>query len=138
MQVPFPRMHFLLSSMAPLAAPRDKAQLAAPRSVDQLFSDAFSRENVLLACDPRNHTCLATALMMRGRLSLSDAQRNVTRLRPILCVAHWNTEGFKLGLCSQPPVGLPYSLLCLSNNCCIRDTFSNLMARFGRLYKRKF
>jgi tubulin epsilon len=46
-------------------------------------------------------------------------------------------QGFKLGLCSQPPVGLPYSLLCLSNNCCIADTFSTLMARFDKLYKRK-
>jgi hypothetical protein len=46
-------------------------------------------------------------------------------------------QGFKLGLCSQPPVGLPYSLLCLSNNCCIADTFSTLMTRFDKLYKRK-
>jgi tubulin epsilon len=58
----------------------------------QLFSDAFSRESQLLACDPRSHTCLATALMMRGRLSLSDAQRNIARLRPSLKMAHWNTE----------------------------------------------
>jgi tubulin epsilon len=58
----------------------------------QLFSDAFSRESQLLACDPRSHTCLATALMMRGRLSLSDAQRNIARLRPTLKMAHWNTE----------------------------------------------
>lgn len=35
-QVPFPRMHFLLSSMAPLAAPKDVAQLTAPRSIDQV------------------------------------------------------------------------------------------------------
>jgi tubulin epsilon len=47
------------------------------------------------------------------------------------------SQGFKLGLCSQPPVGLPYSLLCLSNNCCIADTFSNLMGRFDKLYKRR-
>lgn len=35
-QVPFPRMHFLLSSLAPVAAPRDVAALNAPRSVDQV------------------------------------------------------------------------------------------------------
>eukprot|EP00775_Hariotina_reticulata_P006380 gene6380-6612_t len=135
--VPFPRMHFLLSSMAPLAAPRDLALLSAPRSVDQLFSDVFARGNQLVWADPRSHSYLATALMMRGRLALSDAQRNIARLRPSLKMAHWNSEGFKLGLCSQPPVGLPYSLLCLSNNCCIADTFSNLMSRFDKLYKRR-
>lgn len=36
LQVPFPRMHFLLSSLAPLAAPRDVAALTAPRSIDQV------------------------------------------------------------------------------------------------------
>ena len=34
--VPFPRMHFLLSGMAPLGAPRDIGRLAAPRSMDQV------------------------------------------------------------------------------------------------------
>lgn len=35
--VPFPRLHFLLASLSPLAAPRDVAKLAgAPRAVDQV------------------------------------------------------------------------------------------------------
>lgn len=66
--------------------------MSCVNSVLQLFSDAFSKDSALVACDPHNHTCLATALMMRGRLSLSDAQRNITRLKPGLRMAHWNTE----------------------------------------------
>jgi hypothetical protein len=58
----------------------------------QLFSDAFSRDSQLLVADPTQHTHLAAALMMRGRLSMSDAQRNISRLRPQLRMAHWNTE----------------------------------------------
>jgi tubulin epsilon len=34
--VPFPRMHFLLSGLAPLAAQRDVGRMAAPRSMDQV------------------------------------------------------------------------------------------------------
>ena len=35
--VPFPRLHFLLASLSPLAAPRDVGKLAgAPRAVDQV------------------------------------------------------------------------------------------------------
>jgi tubulin epsilon len=34
--VPFPRMHFILSSLAPLGAPRDLGRAAAPRSMDQV------------------------------------------------------------------------------------------------------
>lgn len=153
--------------------------LLVPLLLLQLFSDAFSRDSQLLVADPTQHTHLAAALMMRGRLSLSDAQRNIGRLRPQLRMAHWNTEvcvcvsvgrgvlccsaavgrvlpfccvpgpfirpspclaavqGFKLGLCAHPPVGLPYSMLCLSNNCCIGQMFETLLGRFHKLFKRK-
>jgi len=47
-------------------------------------------------------------------------------------------QGFKIGLCNQPPVGLPYSLLALSNNCCITDTLGALQQRFKKLYKRRW
>lgn len=50
---------------------------------------------------------------------------------------HWNQEGFKVGLCSVPPIGQRQSLLCLSNNCCIRETFERLRDRFRKLYVRK-
>ena len=59
------------------------------------------------------------------------------RLRPKLNFIHWNQEGWKTGLCSVPPVGYPHSLLTMANNTCIRLTFSEVMARFNRLYKRK-
>ena len=36
--VPFPRLHFLLASVSPLAAPRDMSKLSgAPRAVDQVL-----------------------------------------------------------------------------------------------------
>ena len=58
--VPFPSLHFLLPSLAPLLAPADLAQLApTPRAVDGLFADAFSREAQLLRADPRQGTYLA-------------------------------------------------------------------------------
>eukprot|EP00877_Chromochloris_zofingiensis_P001010 jgi/Chrzof1/1090/Cz01g39230.t1 len=136
--VPFPRMHFLISSLAPLSAPKDVGKLAAPRTMDQLFTDAFSRDHQLIWCDPRHATYLATALVLRGQgAAIGDMQRNVGRIRSSIKMAHWNTEGFKLGLCSQPPVGLPHSLMCLANNCCIADTFSALRDRSDKLYKRR-
>lgn len=49
-QVPFPRMHFLLSSLAPLAAPRDVAALSAPRSIDQVGSYAGYRPTACCCC----------------------------------------------------------------------------------------
>ncbi|KAL6763988.1 epsilon tubulin [Haematococcus lacustris] len=136
--VPFPQMHFLISSMSPLCAPKDLAKLAAPRTVDQIFTDVFSREHQLIRADPRHGTYLACGLLMRGAsANISDINRNVARIRPSLQMAHWNSDGFKLGICSVPPVGLPNALLCLANNSAITATFRAMKERFEKLYKRR-
>ena len=49
----------------------------------------------------------------------------------------WNPDGFKVGLCSTPPVGAPHSVLCLANNTAIAVTFEALRQRFAKLYSRK-
>ncbi|KAF5842818.1 Tubulin/FtsZ family, GTPase domain-containing protein [Dunaliella salina] len=136
--VPYPQMHFLISSMSPLGAPKDVAKLAAPRTMDQVFTDVFARENQLIRADPRHGTYLACGLLMRGAATISDVNRNVARLKPSLRMAHWNSEGFKLGLCSKPPVGVPNALLCLANNSAITNTFNCIRSRFDKLFKRRF
>ncbi|DBA94560.1 hypothetical protein WJX77_008222 [Trebouxia sp. C0004] len=137
--VPFPRLHFLLASLSPLAAPKDVGKLLGPpRAVDQVFTEVFSREHQLMKVDPRKSTYLACCLLMRGKMSIADMNRNVTRLKPNLRMVHWNSDGFKLGICSTPPVGVPYSLLGLVNNSCVVTSFRTMQDRFARLYKRKF
>ena len=156
--VPFPRMHFLLSSMAPLVPPADGAAPAARRGaasggaatgasggaaacvparlVDSLFGDSLTRDTQLLSCDPRRSTCLAAALLLRGNVALSDVRRNAVRMQSTLRMAWWNTEGFKIGLCGAPPPGLPCSLFTLANSCAVGTTFGTMHDRFSKLRQR--
>lgn len=133
--VPFPRMHYLLSSLSPLYI-SEKVNLQV-RGIEQMFSDAFKRENQLLQCDPKSSLYLACALILRGRVQVSDIRRNIEKLKPQLNFINWNQEGWKTGLCSVPAFGQPYSLLCLANNTCIKDTFVTIRDRFQLLFKRK-
>lgn len=134
--VPFPRMPFLCSSLSPLYSMLDVKM--EPRRLDQIFSDVVSKDFQLMQVDPkRNGTYLACGLILRGDAKISDLNRNINRIRPEMRMAHWNQEGFKIGLCSQPPVGFPYSLLCLANNSAIKEPFNALKQQFLRLYKRK-
>lgn len=57
---------------------------------------------------------------------------------PCCAVPRRGMQGFKLGLCSRPPVGVPHSLLCLANNSAIRGTFAAMRERFDKLYKRRW
>ena len=50
--VPFPRMHFLVPAITPLYALADVH--CPPRRLDQMFTDAFSREYQLIRADPKH------------------------------------------------------------------------------------
>ncbi|KAG9282267.1 tubulin epsilon chain [Astyanax mexicanus] len=133
--VPFPRLHYLVSSLTPLYT---LADVNIPtRRLDQMFTDAFSKDHQLMRADPKHNLYLACALMLRGNVQLSDLRRNIERLRPTLSFVQWNTEGWKTGLCSVPPVGHTHSLLALANNTCVKPSFMELRERFVRLYRKK-
>lgn len=91
----------------------------APVLSVQVFTEVFSREHQLMKVDPRKFTYLACCLLMRGKMSIADMNRNVTRLKPNLRMVHWNTDGFKLGICSTPPVGKVIPICFCSSCCCV-------------------
>ncbi|XP_048948432.1 tubulin epsilon chain isoform X3 [Canis lupus dingo] len=133
--VPFPQLHYLVSSLTPLYT---LADVNIPtRRLDQMFSDAFSKDHQLIRADPKHSLYLACALMVRGNVQVSDLRRNIERLKPSLRFISWNQEGWKTSLCSVPPVGHSHSLLALANNTCVKPTFMELRDRFTRLYKKK-
>ncbi|XP_077018805.1 tubulin epsilon chain isoform X2 [Tamandua tetradactyla] len=105
--------------------------------LDQMFSDAFSKDHQLIQADPKHSLYLACALMVRGNVQISDLRRNIERLKPSLQFVSWNQEGWKTSLCSVAPVGHSHSLLALANNTCVKPTFMELRERFIRLYKKK-
>eukprot|EP00002_Diphylleia_rotans_P019095 TRINITY_DN3697_c0_g1_i6.p1 TRINITY_DN3697_c0_g1~~TRINITY_DN3697_c0_g1_i6.p1 ORF type:complete len:189 (+),score=20.56 TRINITY_DN3697_c0_g1_i6:541-1107(+) len=102
--------------------------------LDQMFSDVFSRDSQLIKADPKNNRYLACGLMLRGAVELSDVRKNIDKIKPNLDFVHWNPEGWKVGMCSVPSVNQPYSLLCLANNCCFKDTIGEMTRRFRKLY----
>lgn len=75
--VPFPRMHYLVSSQTPLYSLSDIKVPA--RRLDQMFSDAFSHDHQLLKTDPKHGLYLACSLMVRGQVEISDIRRNIER-----------------------------------------------------------
>jgi len=133
--VPFPRMHFLLSSMSPLYSGRD-ARLVA-RGFHQTFSDVLTHGNQLMNVDPRGSTYMAMAFLVRGSASIADVHRNIVRVRKQLKMLPYNEDAFKIGLCNVPPKGLPYSVLGLANSCAAHHLLGQTLRDFNRLYTRK-
>ena len=108
-----------------------------PQRLEGLFSDVLGAHAQLMRADPKHTTLLAAGLLLRGDVPISDAQRNLARLRPSLKLPIWNPDGVKIGLCAAPPVGQPQALLALTNSCAMADVLREATGRFDRLYKRK-
>eukprot|EP01063_Lacrimia_lanifica_P001512 TRINITY_DN1076_c0_g2_i2.p1 TRINITY_DN1076_c0_g2~~TRINITY_DN1076_c0_g2_i2.p1 ORF type:complete len:499 (+),score=193.58 TRINITY_DN1076_c0_g2_i2:758-2254(+) len=130
--VPFPRLHFLHSSVAPIYTTRSDA--SGSRRIAELFRDSFDRRCQLLTCPSFRPTYFASCALFRGDVTLSDVTSNIDLLKKKIKLAEWNTEGFKVGMCGVPATETPVSLLSLTNNTGIVQSFANMETSFLKLY----
>ncbi|XP_011496093.1 PREDICTED: tubulin epsilon chain-like [Ceratosolen solmsi marchali] len=138
--VAYPNLHYIFSSISPVA-------LTAPYIIttnnkkyyDELFTNAWSRNNQLIKVDPLQSRSLiiGAAHIYRGDASLTDIRRNIERFQSKAKFTAWSKEAMKVGLCSVPPVGHPASLLCLMNSTAISYLFKDIIHQFDKLYKKK-
>lgn len=99
--VPFPKLNLLSTAMSPLYLLPDVKK----NNIDAVFSQAYSPENQLLSVNPKESTYLATALLVRGLVDISDIRKNIDRLRTQFRFVPWNVDAWKTGLCDIPPLG---------------------------------
>lgn len=141
--VPYPRLNFLVSSLAPLRI-HQKSFSAGARSVDAMILSCLSKEHrfVCLPTSSLNgssatasHTSLATALIARGpQITIGDLRRNISALHGKLQLPYWNADGFKTAICGVSPLGHTNSMLMLSNNCGIAGKLDDVHQKFRKLY----
>ena len=66
-----------------------------------MFKDTYDPNYQLINCIPSQHKYLALGLIARGDITFSDVNKNIKALRKDLNMIHWNTEGFKYGICNM-------------------------------------
>ncbi|GMH65607.1 hypothetical protein TrST_g8434 [Triparma strigata] len=144
--VPFPRMHYLCPSLAPMGPTTHHAHRSNGMNssvlVKSLFRDCFSPESSLISlgegCNIRNSSVLACGVFVRGKgIPISDVNSNVARLQSELRMPRWNREGFKIGLCDVNGLDHQSSIMSLCNSEIINSVFEPLTERFYKLYRRK-
>jgi len=100
--VPYPRMHFLLSSISPISSIKKSSSI--PKSLDQIFLDSLHRDNYLIECSPEHGKTTAMGFLLRGSVKFSDVSRNIEKIAKKVNMIDWNTEGYKYGICSVPSI----------------------------------
>eukprot|EP01108_Squamamoeba_japonica_P000554 TRINITY_DN1187_c0_g2_i2.p1 TRINITY_DN1187_c0_g2~~TRINITY_DN1187_c0_g2_i2.p1 ORF type:complete len:397 (+),score=170.24 TRINITY_DN1187_c0_g2_i2:144-1334(+) len=96
--VPYPRIHFMLCSYAPVisAAKAYHEQL----SVSEISNDVFEPKNMMAKCDPRHGKYMACCLMYRGDVVPKDVQSAVSAIKTKRTIqfVDWCPTGFKCGI----------------------------------------
>ena len=144
--VPYPRIHFMLSSYAPVIS-AEKAY-HEQLSVAEVTASAFEPASMMAKCVGHGKY-MACCLMYRGDVVPKDvnaAVANIKTKRTIQFV-DWSPTGFKCGINYQPPFVVPggdlakvqRAVCMISNSTAIAEVFSRLDHKFDLMYgKRAF
>merc|ERR1711886_24661 len=105
--VPYPRIHFMLSSYAPIIS-AEKAY-HEQLSVAEITNSCFEPASMMVKCDPRHSKYMACCLMYRGDVVPKDVNAAVATIKTKRTIqfVDWCPTGFKCGINYQPPTVVP-------------------------------
>ncbi|KAG8742517.1 Tubulin beta-2 chain [Ceratobasidium sp. 414] len=134
--IPFPRMHFLSPSVAPLVSFGSQAYQSL--SVPELTAGLFDRKNTLVACNPAHGRYLTAAVIFRGKISSQEAQTAVQQLQAkhSHSFVEWIPDNVSISLCDIPPPGMQQFGTCLGNTTAIQEVFKRTHSQFSAMFKR--
>jgi tubulin alpha len=143
--VPYPRIHFVLSSYAPVVS-TEKAY-HEPLTVAELTNSVFEPQNMMAKCDPRSGKYMACCLMYRGDVVPKDVSAAVSIMKTKRSVqfVDWSPTGYKCGINSQPPTAVPGGDLAkvkraccmISNTTAISEVFHRLDNKFDLMFAKR-
>jgi len=143
--VPYPRIHFMLCSYAPVVS-AEKAYHES-LSVAEITSSVFEPNNMMAKCDPRHGKYMACCLMYRGDVVAKDVNAAVAviKTKKTIQFVDWCPTGFKCGINYQPPTVVPggdmasvqRAVCMLSNTTAIAEVFSRIDHKFDLMYAKR-
>ncbi|XP_026287132.1 tubulin alpha-8 chain-like [Frankliniella occidentalis] len=143
--VPYPRIHFPLTTYAPVVA-GDKA-FHQSMTVADITAECFEASNQMVKCNPADGKYMSCCLLYRGDVvpkDVNDAISDMKNKKGVRFV-DWCPTGFKVGLNYQPPqvvpggdlAPVPRSVAMLSNTTAIREAWAELNHKFDLMYHRR-
>ncbi|XP_071696616.1 tubulin alpha-5 chain-like [Rutidosis leptorrhynchoides] len=143
--VPFPRIHFMLSSYAPMvSSARAYHELC---SVPEITNAVFEPSNMMVKCDPRHGKYMACCLMYRGDIAPKDVNTAVgsIKTKKTIQFVDWCPTGFKCGINNQAPTAVPggdlakskRAVCMISNNTAVSEVFSRIDHKFDTMFAKR-
>ncbi|KAG8278948.1 hypothetical protein J6590_007956 [Homalodisca vitripennis] len=145
--VPYPRIHFPLTSYAPLLS-RGKS-FHEHLTVNDITASCFDMSNQLVRCDPRQGKYMACCLLYRGDVAPKDVNYSiaVVKNKKSINFVDWCPTGFKVivGINYQTP-SMPEdgdlsstkrAVCMLSNTTAIVEAWKKLNEKFDLMWAKR-
>jgi tubulin alpha len=147
--VPFPRLHFMTTSLAPVTTP--KKMETAKIDLQAITESCFSPANFLVKIadfDPEEDKYMAISLNYRGDAKSKDANATAQwcKANKKISFVEWCPTGFKIGLNEIPPAVLecddiapsPRNVVMIGNNTAISRVFSERISKkYDLMYSQR-
>ncbi|ELP92709.1 tubulin beta chain, putative [Entamoeba invadens IP1] len=135
--IPYTRLRFLTSSIAPVASALEMEYQSL--SVSEIIPQLFERKNMMVDFNPQNGRYLTASCIMRGNVSTHDVEENLFLLREkntdVFCP--WIPNNVQLAVCDVPPKKLKVSGTLISNSTGMVDLFDRIYKQFVAMFTRK-
>ncbi|KAJ2514943.1 Tubulin beta-3 chain [Coemansia sp. RSA 2049] len=135
--VPFPRLHFLISGIAPLTG--SQAQSYRNVTVPDLCQQMYDARNMMVLTDPRHGRYLTCAAMFRGKVSLKECEDTILAYadkNPSVFI-EWIPNSTQIAVCDVPRFDMDISSTFLGNSTSIQELFARIRIQFSSMFRRK-
>jgi len=143
--VPYPRIHFMLTSYAPVLS--TERVYHEQYTVEDITNSVFEPTNMMTKCDPRKGKYMACCLMYRGDIVPSDVNDAIATIKSksTLQFVDWCPTGFKCGINYQMPTVVPggdlaqiqRAVCMMANSTSIAEALSRIDHKFDLMYSKR-
>merc|ERR1719438_2542 len=147
--VPFPRLHFMTTALAPVVSTKKQTHEAG--TVREITDHVFQPVNMLVKYadfDPVEDKYMAISLNYRGEIMSKEANSTVQWLKQNNKVSfvEWCPTGFKIGLNNTPAAQIPGDIMAASkrnvtmigNNVAVSRVFTErITKKYDMMYSQR-
>jgi len=147
--VPFPRLHFMITSMAPITTKKKKE--TANTETDEITKECFQQKQFFAKIadfDPEEDKYMAISMNYRGSIKAKEANAAVQKAKTEkkIVFVEWVPTGFKVGLNERPAAEVEKdematfekNVVMIGNNTAVSRVFSERISKkYDQMYSQR-
>ncbi|MDH5401500.1 MAG: tubulin beta chain [Candidatus Heimdallarchaeota archaeon] len=131
--VPHPRLHFLMTSTAPLV----ESGGFDSQSIEKTAEVLFEKSNIQAQVNTEDGAYISTTVLFRGNVNPADMDTALRAMKQKLKFVSFIPTGFKTGLSATAPNNMEFAAALVANHTGITQVFKRILGQFDKLWSRK-